>query len=361
MVMSQTSLEGFAGAAGSAGTASVGHFDLVFRGFCRVFAQGGPKSNVSGTDRNLQGFVSGVRALGTSWAVTTLLHVSEIGGIGRTVPARVPDRQLVCLSTRLKGGKRAVNLFTGCRDQTLRTPSREDAMNNSSMFTADRMTHLKIVVVSLVCATLVAGIGIAARVTDGTMTTGRLQATVIKAAVPVTAAATDGQYGPLIRTNSVCNPGRSGRSRAFGVGLFHVGNGGKRRPAAIRRTAASFGRACCVPVAAAAGCQVEHASLARSCAGRRSGKNRQALIRPGQRDRDQGHRQGGRHPAAAALADRPSTTVRRPARDHRRRRHKAARHADPGHACAARPPATAPLAPLASPRSAPSSRAPARP
>ena len=39
-------------------------------------------------------------------------------------------------------------------------------MNNSSMFTADRMTHLKIVVVSLVCATLVAGIGIAARVTD---------------------------------------------------------------------------------------------------------------------------------------------------------------------------------------------------
>ena len=29
-------------------------------------------------------------------------------------------------------------------------------MNNTSMFTADRMTHLKIVVVSLVCATLVA-------------------------------------------------------------------------------------------------------------------------------------------------------------------------------------------------------------
>ena len=30
-------------------------------------------------------------------------------------------------------------------------------MNNSSMLTADRMTHLKIVVVSLVCATIVAG------------------------------------------------------------------------------------------------------------------------------------------------------------------------------------------------------------
>ena len=64
-------------------------------------------------------------------------------------------------------------------------------MNNFSMFTADRMTHLKIVVMALVCATLVAGIGIAARVTDGAMTSGGLQATVIKATVPVTAATTD--------------------------------------------------------------------------------------------------------------------------------------------------------------------------
>lgn len=64
-------------------------------------------------------------------------------------------------------------------------------MNNSSMFTADRMTHLKIVVVALVCATMVAGIGIAARVTDGTATTSGLQATVIKATAPVTAATTD--------------------------------------------------------------------------------------------------------------------------------------------------------------------------
>ena len=65
-------------------------------------------------------------------------------------------------------------------------------MNNTSMFTADRMTHLKIVVVSLVCATLVAGIGIAARVTDGTTEQGsRLEATVIKAGAPVRAA-TDG-------------------------------------------------------------------------------------------------------------------------------------------------------------------------
>ena len=62
-------------------------------------------------------------------------------------------------------------------------------MNNSSMLTADRNTHLKIVVVSLICATIVAGIGVAARVTDGTMTAnGRLEATVIKAGTPVTAA-----------------------------------------------------------------------------------------------------------------------------------------------------------------------------
>ena len=64
-------------------------------------------------------------------------------------------------------------------------------MNNSSMFTADRTTHLKIVVVALVCATMVAGIGIAARVTDGTITASGLQATVVKATAPVTAATTD--------------------------------------------------------------------------------------------------------------------------------------------------------------------------
>ncbi|HZO47203.1 MAG TPA: hypothetical protein VFB68_15015 [Xanthobacteraceae bacterium] len=61
-------------------------------------------------------------------------------------------------------------------------------MNNSSMFTADRMTHLKIVVVALVCATLVAGVGIAARITDGSTTANGLHATVIKATAPVTAA-----------------------------------------------------------------------------------------------------------------------------------------------------------------------------
>jgi len=62
-------------------------------------------------------------------------------------------------------------------------------MNNSSMFTADRMTHLKIVVVSLVCATIVAGIGVASRVGNDTTTgNGRLEPTVIKSSPPVTAS-----------------------------------------------------------------------------------------------------------------------------------------------------------------------------
>jgi ABC-type proline/glycine betaine transport system permease subunit len=61
-------------------------------------------------------------------------------------------------------------------------------MNNSSMFTADRTTHLKIVVVSLVCATIVAGVGIAARVTDVAPGNGRLEASVIKVGKPLTAS-----------------------------------------------------------------------------------------------------------------------------------------------------------------------------
>jgi len=60
-------------------------------------------------------------------------------------------------------------------------------MNNYSLLTADRMTHLKIVVVSLVCATLVAGIGVAARITDATAG-GSIEATVLRVGAPVTAS-----------------------------------------------------------------------------------------------------------------------------------------------------------------------------
>jgi hypothetical protein len=60
-------------------------------------------------------------------------------------------------------------------------------MNNFSLFSADRMTHVKVVAVALVCATLVAGIGLAARITDESAD-GRLEATVIKAGKPLTAS-----------------------------------------------------------------------------------------------------------------------------------------------------------------------------
>lgn len=68
-------------------------------------------------------------------------------------------------------------------------------MNNSSLLTADRTTHLKIVVLSLVCATLVAGIGVASRINDTDH--GRLEATApVKVGIPMTAAS---RAEPVIR------------------------------------------------------------------------------------------------------------------------------------------------------------------
>jgi hypothetical protein len=58
-------------------------------------------------------------------------------------------------------------------------------MNNASLLTADRATHLKIVVVSLISAILIAGIGIASRVTAAD---SGITSTVIKPAKPLTAA-----------------------------------------------------------------------------------------------------------------------------------------------------------------------------
>ena len=63
-------------------------------------------------------------------------------------------------------------------------------MNNFSMLGADRMTHLKVVAMALVCATLVAGIGVAARVTDGAGD-GRVEVTVVKASKPITASTSE--------------------------------------------------------------------------------------------------------------------------------------------------------------------------
>jgi hypothetical protein len=61
-------------------------------------------------------------------------------------------------------------------------------MNNFSLLAANRLTHLKVVMVALVCATLAVGIGFAARVTDGA---GTATATVVKPGKPVTASASE--------------------------------------------------------------------------------------------------------------------------------------------------------------------------
>jgi hypothetical protein len=61
-------------------------------------------------------------------------------------------------------------------------------VNNFSLLTADRMTHVKVVAVALVCAMV--GIGLAARLSDqSVLADARLEATVIKAGKPITASA----------------------------------------------------------------------------------------------------------------------------------------------------------------------------
>ena len=66
---------------------------------------------------------------------------------------------------------------------------------NYSIYAADRLTHLKIVVVALIGATLVAGIGIAARGTalEPNVATVRLQGPgpVVKAGQPVVVTTRD--------------------------------------------------------------------------------------------------------------------------------------------------------------------------
>ena len=63
---------------------------------------------------------------------------------------------------------------------------RLEAQMNHSIHSADRSTHLKIVVVALVAGIVVAGVGISARNTDYTQT-----ARVIKAGKPVALTSSD--------------------------------------------------------------------------------------------------------------------------------------------------------------------------
>jgi hypothetical protein len=60
-------------------------------------------------------------------------------------------------------------------------------MNNSTIFTADRTTHLKIVVISLVASILIIVVGIAARTTTTADTTARVQTAgpAVKAGKPI--------------------------------------------------------------------------------------------------------------------------------------------------------------------------------
>ncbi len=60
---------------------------------------------------------------------------------------------------------------------------------NHSFYSADKMTHLKIVVLALVAAIGIAGVGITARVTDdGYTQTARVTGPVIKASKTVVSA-----------------------------------------------------------------------------------------------------------------------------------------------------------------------------
>jgi len=56
---------------------------------------------------------------------------------------------------------------------------------NHSFYSADRATHLKIVVVALLAATAVAGIGITARVNTGDTFADAQRVQIIKAGKPV--------------------------------------------------------------------------------------------------------------------------------------------------------------------------------
>jgi hypothetical protein len=84
-----------------------------------------------------------------------------------------------------------VNLFDGTDDRQAKAP--EDVMN-WSLYTADRTTHLKIVVVGLTAALLIAVIGISAREFNlGTDIMTAQTPSVIKAGGPVVFTDRNGQ------------------------------------------------------------------------------------------------------------------------------------------------------------------------
>jgi hypothetical protein len=75
-----------------------------------------------------------------------------------------------------------LNLLADEADKSVRTGRRQETSMNHSIYSADRSTHLKIVVVALVAGIAVAGFGISARTSSDDFTQ---TAHVIKAGKPV--------------------------------------------------------------------------------------------------------------------------------------------------------------------------------
>jgi hypothetical protein len=69
-------------------------------------------------------------------------------------------------------------------DKSARAGRRQEAFMNHSIYSADRSTHLKIVVVALIAGIAVAGLGISARSTSSDETYAQ-NTRVIKAGKPV--------------------------------------------------------------------------------------------------------------------------------------------------------------------------------
>jgi hypothetical protein len=83
-----------------------------------------------------------------------------------------------------------MNLLADGNDESAKhRGSRQEALMNHSIYSADRTTHLKIVVMALVAGIVVAGFGISARTfsDDGNTQTAR----VIKAGKPVVVTSSD--------------------------------------------------------------------------------------------------------------------------------------------------------------------------
>jgi L-asparaginase/Glu-tRNA(Gln) amidotransferase subunit D len=80
-------------------------------------------------------------------------------------------------------GRETLNLSAKAADKSVKTGRRQETSMNHSIYSADRMTHLKIVVVALVAGILVAGFGISTRNSsdEGYTQTAR----VMKAGKPV--------------------------------------------------------------------------------------------------------------------------------------------------------------------------------